>query len=58
MKRELNSLDDLNVLLKDRVDLVDSQGYKVAFIKFIQMSLMEILNLLNTGWYFYERPEK
>lgn len=48
--KEIRNFMDIELIVEYKLDVRDSQGYLVPYVRFISLPLIEIIKLLKTGW--------
>lgn len=41
--RTIKGWDDVAYIIKHKLDVIDSQGHKMDFVRFVNMSLMDVI---------------
>jgi len=50
--KEITCMSDLVYIVQNRLDVKDSKGYRVDFVRLLAMPLIDILNIFGQGWYY------
>lgn len=52
--RYIKSFNDIILIINQKLDVVDEHGHKIPFVRFVSLSLVEIVNILNSGDWEYQ----
>lgn len=48
--REIVSFKDLEHIINRRIDVIDGQGFTIPFVRFMSMTIKEVLEIFSHGW--------
>jgi hypothetical protein len=51
--KKLTSFSDVEYTINNKIDIVDSRGYKIPFVRFLNLSLIALITAMQTREYSY-----
>lgn len=52
--KQVKSFTDIEFIIKHKLDLRDNQNNKLDFVRFLGMTLIEVIGIINSGNYRYD----
>lgn len=53
--KKITSFNDISLIIRFKCDVIDNKGHNMPFVKFLSMSLVDIVNnVLNEGTWTYD----
>lgn len=54
---KISNFSDITYVINNKVDIKDSKGYDITFIRFLSFSVIEIIRMINEGNYSYYKQQ-
>lgn len=51
--KKIRSFSDVTYIINNKCDVKDAMGHTIPFVRFLGISLLEIVNLINDGTWEY-----
>jgi hypothetical protein len=51
---KITSMSDINTIINQKLNVVDNQGYTVDFVRFVNLPLIQICQIINQQTWSYD----
>ncbi len=53
----IKTFQDITFIINNKCDVYEPRGYVIPYVRFLSLSLLEIINILNEQNHKYETPD-